>query len=1209
VRQLAEALQLSTNDRAIFEQAALAPSAASPIDETLPEGSFLGALPTNRLVGREEELERVRAVLDSLVEGVGHLLLLAGEMGAGKTRLLQEIMLEGHARACVVLTGRCYPSEQGTSYYPFLESLARLTPSVPASLRMDVQRGWKRVQHLADGSSAGNGAVDHGGVGQPELFGAVSDLLLLVAHSVPVVLLLDDLHWADSHSLKLLQHLAHATRSSRILLTAAFRDVRLTEEHPNLAQTLQTLIRERLAERITVRRLSLEETTRLVAVTMGQQEVSEEFASFVYRRTKGSPRLIDQLVRSLGGRLELQGEIGAGSMGRVFRAFDRTTDQTVAAKLVLARAEIDLDTLLRFQQEGAVLAKLEHPHIVDVYDTFAEEHATCIIMELLDGQSLGHMLRAGPLSLAQAKHLALQVAEALSYAHSQSIVHRDVKPDNVLVLPDDRVKVTDFGIARLLQPDTSLQTMATTGMRMGTPLYMAPEQIEGKKIDGRTDIYGLGAMLYHMVTGRPPFEGSDALTIAVRHLQEEPLPPSEIDPAIPSDWDGVILKAMAKNPVQRFQRAAEMKEAIAALPAERGGALSSLLGRHDEIVRGAQSAADVASEARPSRTPSRVKSMAVASAALIGVAAALWLSLVPPWSSARSRGFTGNPIAVWGVKIPSSFHFKDPIILGSPVKGSLYVGDPIHIGIVRLSARTGKLLAAWGSKGQGPGQLRDINDIALDSHGNVYTVDDTNNRITEFSVNGRFLRTVGHTGFNPGELYGPTALTFDSKGNILVTDAYNDRIQKLSPTGKTLAVWGSRGNAPGKVYGPNAIRLDAHGNVWVSEHVNRRIQEFSPTGKSLVIIGGPGEFTALPGSLAFDRAGNVYVVEFKRMQKFSPSGRLLAVWAVGGKHPEFKVLGNISIDNQDHVYLADPGNGRLHILSPTGKLLADWNVHALVRQLFQLPTCVALDLRGNAYVSDSDRNVIEKISPAGDLLLHWGRTGSGLGELRHPAGIALDSEGHVYVADTGNGRIQEFSPSGTAMSEWYTGIARGSGQGHPTGLAIDRRGNVYVTDPARNLVQEFSPAHKLRLQWGRTDRTHSLYWLESPTGIAVDGHGNVYVADSGHFRVVEFAPSAAYFGTGRPLRSWGGTRGYGPGQFSSPSGVAVDARGNVYVIDAGAAQVQVFTARGKLIANWGRHGTDPGNFQEPTGIALDAAGNVYVADSGNSRIQKFRLVS
>jgi transcriptional regulator with XRE-family HTH domain len=565
VRQLADALQLSADDRASFERAAReAGTTPRPVDAP-PEGNFLGALPSGTLIGREDELLRIRAALDAATDGKGNFLLLGGEAGVGKTRLLQEMMAEVRTRGLVVLTGRCQSTDRATSCAPVLEALAEVAAAAPAAMRAETQRAGKRVRTAAAGLPAGD-RPDPGAAAEQHLFVAVRDLLLLIARAVPLVLLLDDLQWADAATLLLLQRLAEATRSSRIVLAAGFREERLAEDHPELARMLQTLSRERLAERLTVRRLSLEETAALVGALMEEPAVSDEFSAFVYRRTKGNPRLIDQLVRSLGGRLELQGEIGAGSMGRVFRAIDRETGDTVAAKLVLARTEIDLDALLHLQQEGAVLSRLRHPHIVTVIGTFLEEHASCIIMELLDGESLGSLLRAGPLSPARAKHLALQVADALSYAHAQSIVHRDIKPDNVMVLAEDQVKVTDFGIARILQPDTSLQTIATTGMRMGTPLYMAPEQIEGKKIDGRTDIYALGAMLYHMVTGRPPFEGSDALAVAVKHLQEEASPPSRTNPDLPPEWDALILKAMAKDPARRFQSASEMARALDALP-------------------------------------------------------------------------------------------------------------------------------------------------------------------------------------------------------------------------------------------------------------------------------------------------------------------------------------------------------------------------------------------------------------------------------------------------------------------------------------------------------------------------------------------------------------------------------------------------------------------------------------------------------------------
>src|SRR5947209_8419590 len=386
VRQLSDALRLSLDDRATFEQAASVVGVDARPSGAIPEGNFLGAMPICSLVAREEEVERLTVILDAVADGAGHLLLLGGEMGAGKTRLLQHLMVEARKRDMGVLTGRCRDVERATPLYPVLAALGDLDTRLPSSAR-EARRDWQTVRQLVS-EHASDRAASPGGA-QQYILNVMSDLLLLLARSRPVAVLLDDLHWADADTLNLLQHLAHTTRASPILLAGSFRDVRLSEEHPELAALLRDLSRERLVERITVRRLSLEETTELVATTMGRHEVSEDVPSFVYRRTKGNPRLIDQLVRSLGGRLELHGEIGAGSTGRVFRAFDQTLQHVVAAKLVLARTPIELDGLMRFQQEGAVLAKLEHPNIVRIHDTFAEEHATCIIMELLDGQSLG----------------------------------------------------------------------------------------------------------------------------------------------------------------------------------------------------------------------------------------------------------------------------------------------------------------------------------------------------------------------------------------------------------------------------------------------------------------------------------------------------------------------------------------------------------------------------------------------------------------------------------------------------------------------------------------------------------------------------------------------------------------------------------------------------------------------------------------------------
>ena len=323
-----------------------------------------------------------------------------------------------------MLTGSSTRAGQNSSYRPLLEAFA--SSSVAVAVDPEIESGWKAIGEL----TAGTGT-------DMQVTAAFAKALVQASQAAPVAVVLDDLHWADPDTLSVLHGLARGTRASRTLLAGAFSDVGLAENSPALAGTLQSLGRDRLAEYMTVRRLSLEETSVLVAELMGQSEVSEEFAGFVYRRTKGSPRLIDELVRSLGGRLDLEGEIGAGSMGRVFRAYDRETGRTVAAKLVLARAGIDVDALLRFQQEGAILRSLDHPNIVRIYDSFAEEHVGCIVMELLEGRSLARELDDGPLDLGRAKSIALQVADALSYAHGQSIVHRDVKPDNIMILEGD----------------------------------------------------------------------------------------------------------------------------------------------------------------------------------------------------------------------------------------------------------------------------------------------------------------------------------------------------------------------------------------------------------------------------------------------------------------------------------------------------------------------------------------------------------------------------------------------------------------------------------------------------------------------------------------------------------------------------------------------------------------------------------------------------
>jgi DNA-binding SARP family transcriptional activator len=354
-----------------------------------PTGGFLGALPTGPIVARDDEIERLAMAADAVEAGTGRFLMLVGETGVGKTRLAQEVMLRLRDQDFRVLTGRCYERERGIIFSPFLEVLAQACASLPPAARLDILQRRPHIQRLLTEQAT---AAEHD---QLQVAREVTGLLTSMADERPLALLLDDLHWADEASLGLLQHLARQTRGHRILLLATYRDTEIDRERP-LRQIVRDLDREGLVERLTIRRFTEEETAALVTTTIGETEGAQDFVEFVHRRTKGNPFYIERMLRALGGHYRLVRQIGAGGMGRVFEAVDTTSGARVAAKIMFARTEADPKALQRFEQEGAVLATLEHPNIVAVHGTFLEERASCIIMELLKGQSLGQILRRIP---------------------------------------------------------------------------------------------------------------------------------------------------------------------------------------------------------------------------------------------------------------------------------------------------------------------------------------------------------------------------------------------------------------------------------------------------------------------------------------------------------------------------------------------------------------------------------------------------------------------------------------------------------------------------------------------------------------------------------------------------------------------------------------------------------------------------------------------
>jgi beta-lactam-binding protein with PASTA domain/tRNA A-37 threonylcarbamoyl transferase component Bud32 len=269
--------------------------------------------------------------------------------------------------------------------------------------------------------------------------------------------------------------------------------------------------------------------------------------------------------RLLGGRYELDGIVGRGGMAEVFRARDIRLDRIVGVKTLRDDLARDQTFQARFRREAQSAASLNHPSIVAVYDTGEDMVGSVpvpyIVMEFVDGRTLRDLLRDDRRLLPErAAEITDGVLRALDYSHRNGIVHRDIKPGNVMLTRAGDVKVMDFGIARAVSD--SQMTMTQTAQVIGTAQYLSPEQARGERVDARSDLYSTGCLLYELLTGRPPFTGDSPVAIAYQHVKEDPVPPSQVDPEVPPWADAIVLKAMQKDPADRYQSAGEMRNDI-----------------------------------------------------------------------------------------------------------------------------------------------------------------------------------------------------------------------------------------------------------------------------------------------------------------------------------------------------------------------------------------------------------------------------------------------------------------------------------------------------------------------------------------------------------------------------------------------------------------------------------------------------------------------
>jgi serine/threonine-protein kinase len=329
------------------------------------------------------------------------------------------------------------------------------------------------------------------------------------------------------------------------------------------------------------------------------------------------------LRRVLADRYELARVLGAGGMATVYLASDRVLQRQVAVKVLNSSYAQDPSSVERFRAEACIAAKLSHPNIVAVFDSGSDAGMHYLVMEYVPGETLAQLLRRqGPLPPRRAAELTSQVCAALAAAHARGVVHRDVKPGNVLLGADGRVKVTDFGIAK------AAAAPALTGdtMVLGTAAYLSPEQARGEPVDPRSDVYGLGCVLYELLTGAPPFGSaadSTPVAVALRQVSQPPQPPSRRNPQVGAAMDAVVLTAMAKHPDQRYQ----------SMQAMHGDLARALAGRATTAAPG---------RAEAHRTPLRLVAVA-------GIVVALMVAVLWPDGRAPAESAQANPT------IPAAF--------------------------------------------------------------------------------------------------------------------------------------------------------------------------------------------------------------------------------------------------------------------------------------------------------------------------------------------------------------------------------------------------------------------------------------------------------------------------------------------------------------------------------------------------------------------------
>jgi serine/threonine protein kinase/DNA-binding beta-propeller fold protein YncE len=625
------------------------------------------------------------------------------------------------------------------------------------------------------------------------------------------------------------------------------------------------------------------------------------------------------------GNYEVLSELGRGGMGIVYQALDRRNQRMVAIKqLVLENIDPKKQREFedRFKREAQMASRLNHPNIVTVFDVEADSHY--YVMEYLDGHSLRKELdlRGGRVTAKELWPILKQVADGLAYAHSFNVVHRDVKPDNIFILKDGTVKITDFGIARTV--DYEQTHLTKTGVMLGTLAYVSPEQLQdAKNVDHRADIFSLGVVCYEALSGKLPFTGDGIAGTVIKILTSEAEPLASLNPSVSVEIGAVVTRSIRKKARDRFMSvldfAREFERALSTSPAQPASAASE----PDRAVKVATSSAAVYTPGIPieikpkgasTNLPEREKTpfeLKEANRENKTVA-----------SQDVTAFYLVRPLASIGRKGEGNGCFIEPSVVCAR-NGKIVVADTA-LRRVQIFARDGRFLAAIATKKDARdsrtdgGSLTKPSGLALDFRGRIYVCDSSDHYVRVFDATGTFLKEIFNLHGRDGGIQG---LVCDSTGLLYLADPDNGCLQVFqSDLGTWLRAVGSKGPNPGQFQLPSGLAVDRFNQIYAVDYSASKVSVFTKAGAFLRSFGGKGTangFFNVPRGIAVDKFDRIYVADSlnHRIQVFGPAGEW--IYTFGGRgHEQGKFISpsGLSIDPDNNcLYVVDRGNQRIQV--------------------------------------------------------------------------------------------------------------------------------------------------------------------------------------------------------------------------------------------------------------------------------------------------------